>query len=221
MTTSHFIYIAQNPQDRENLLKIGFTRGNPETRRNQLRGTVLTDFKLLRVFETTDGPAAERLAHLLLDGAGARTGLNSRREHFNIALKDAVAMCEKAIAFIKRTNPAKHRTSPALSATLPSPFVTHHRRHWKSLLAMPVRFDNRALSLGELMAMALNEGRAARRLKALGVSCSYFDQTKPEFSIHWGQAPTLKAWCDVSNTNLPKISEISQSTFKVIKPGVL
>lgn len=89
---SYWIYVLSNPS-MPDLLKIGFTIQNPETRAAQISAAtgVALPFKLEYAFQCHNGSILEREIHLYLESYRVSTN----REFFKIDLKEVISVIEK------------------------------------------------------------------------------------------------------------------------------
>jgi hypothetical protein len=89
---AYWIYVLSNPA-MPDLLKIGFTVQNPETRAAQISAAtgVALPFKLEYAFQCHNGAILEREIHLYLESYRVSTN----REFFKIDLKEVISAIEK------------------------------------------------------------------------------------------------------------------------------
>ncbi len=187
---TQYLYIARE-RDRSALLKVGQTTRTPAVRRTGLRGQADTDFEMLRVYPTADALTAESLAKAMLDARGARQGRNSRRELFAIELAQAEAICAKAARQADKLSDA--RPSNRQKGCLAHYRLSAPSRLWTEMFGLPVRYAGKLMGLGDLMALALEEAPAARRLERFGIQCCAFRIQCPQFRIDWTNA-ALREW---------------------------
>lgn len=87
-----WVYVLSHPQE-ENLLKIGYTSKDPNTRIKEINSQtgVVGEYKLVYLYKTINGQALEREVHSFLK----EKRIHPRKEHFELTRDQAVQIIKE------------------------------------------------------------------------------------------------------------------------------